>query len=63
MNISILGYGNLGRSIADGLKSFDSLKKLYVTKKDIENLRDKIEDKKCILLNRVNYILSEFIIY
>ena len=42
MNISILGYGNLGRSIADGLKSFDSLKKLYVTKKDIENLRHNI---------------------
>ena len=38
MNISILGYGNLGRSIANGLKSFDNLKKLYVTKKDIENL-------------------------
>ena len=45
MNISILGYGNLGRSIANGLKSFDSLEKLYVTKKDIENLRHIIEDK------------------
>ena len=49
MNISILGYGNLGSSIANGLKSFDSLDKLYVTKKDVKNLRHNIEDKKCIL--------------
>ena len=49
MNISILGYGNLGSSIANGLKSFDSLNKLYVTKKDVKNLRHNIENKKCIL--------------
>ena len=64
MNISILGYGNLGRSIANGLKSFDSLKKLYVTKKDIENLRHSIEDKKCILSSdNLNAISNSSIIF
>ena len=64
MNISILGYGNLGRSIANGLKSFDNLKKLYVTKKDIENLRDKTEDKKCILSSdNLNAISNSSIIF
>ena len=64
MNISILGYGNLGRSIANGLKSFDNLKKLYVTKKDIENLRHNIEDKKCILSNdNLNAVSNSSIIF
>jgi len=49
MDISILGYGNLGSSIANGLKSFDSLTKLYVTKKDVKNLRHNIENKKVVM--------------
>jgi len=36
MNISILGFGNLGSSLADGLKTYSELNKLYVTKKDIK---------------------------
>ena len=46
------------------LKSFDSLKKLYVTKKDIENLRHSIEDKKCILSSdNLNAVSNSSIIF
>tara|TARA_X000000950_G_scaffold173539_1_gene211072 strand:+ start:1911 stop:2705 length:795 start_codon:yes stop_codon:yes gene_type:complete len=51
MNISILGFGNLGSSLADGLKTYSELNKLYVTKKDIKKLNHNINDEKCILTN------------
>ena len=64
MNISILGYGNLGVSIANGLRSFDDLNKLYITKKDVRNLKHNIEDKRCILTsNNLNAVSKSDIIF
>ena len=64
MKISILGYGNLGGSIANGLKSFSSIKKIYVTKKDVKNLKQNIEDKKCILTSdNLNAVINSNIIF
>jgi pyrroline-5-carboxylate reductase len=64
MNISILGFGNLGSSIAGGLKSFSNLNKLYITKKDIKNLNYNIDDEKCILTNdNLKAVLKSDIIF
>lgn len=64
MNISILGYGNLGGSIAKGLISFGDLNKLYITKKDVKTLSQNIEDKRCILTsNNLNAVSDSNIIF
>ena len=64
MNISILGYGNLGGSIAKGLISFGDLNKLYITKKDVKTLSQNIEDKRYILTsNNLNAVSDSNIIF
>lgn len=40
MKIAIIGTGNLGRSIAKGLISSDAITTLYLTKRDLEGIRD-----------------------
>lgn len=40
MNIAIIGTGNLGKSIANGLLSTKTLKSLYLTKRNLESLKE-----------------------
>jgi len=40
MNIAIIGTGNLGRSIAEGLLSHGNVNQLYLTKRNTSNIED-----------------------
>ena len=49
MNVAILGFGNLGKSIANGLLKNDQLNRLYATRKKDDESFETNNDKRVIL--------------
>ncbi len=49
MNVAILGFGNLGKSIANGLLKNDHLNRLYATRKKDDESFETNNDKRVIL--------------
>ena len=49
MNVAILGFGNLGKSIANGLLKNDQLNRLYATRKKDDESFESNNDKRVIL--------------
>ncbi len=58
MNISIIGTGNLGLSIAEGILSSSEidLQKLYLTKRHPQNLQDEFKDNEKVIATSDNQL-------